>query len=195
MIKYMLTSKCNRNCEYCITKNIQKEECLDLVKIKKTLNQFKGQDIMLTGGEPTLAKQFLPRLELIKEIAGKVYITTQNKNMLRPEVNRRVKKYFDAITFSLHTEINQPPKVEVDVPVYASILAEQFYKRLPLKLKMLGYAGLTINEEQRTGTWFNEVIVEQFPKFSVKVNRKGHCMNEIIILPDLTIINDFTPYL
>lgn len=190
MLKYMLTNKCNRKCEYCITRNIHCEEELDLEKVQKILWKLRieGQeDIMITGGEPSLSKQFETKLLIAGLIFFRVYITTQNKKLLKEKID-----WIDAITFSLHGE--EPIKVEVDTPVYASILDSQYYRELPRKLKELGYSGLTINEEQRGKETFNEEI-EQIENFSIRINRRGKCMNETIILPNLQVIKDFKPYL
>lgn len=191
MIKYLITSECNRKCEYCITKNIHQKECEDCEKIIDVLMQFRNEHIMITGGEPTLSENFGFITMSAKMINKHIYLTSQN-----PEVLKRdsINMYYDAVTFSLH-DYKNVPKVEIDIPVYASILSDKFFQDLPRVLRQLGYAGLTINEEQREGCYFNDSIVQEFPGFSLKINRKGNCMDDTMILPDLTVINDFTPYL
>jgi len=192
MLKYMLTNECNRHCSYCITRNIHCEETTSLSRVQKVLWKLRlqgNEEIMITGGEPTLSKLYSLKLLTAGLIFTRVYITTQNKKMLK---ERDEMHFIDAITFSLHGE--EPIKVEVDIPVFAAILDEQYYKGLPMKLKKLGYAGLTINEEQRGKKTFNELL-SNIKDFSIRINRLGKCMDETIILPDLKIIHDYTPYL
>lgn len=196
MLKYIITTKCKKQCPYCITKNIQVDEYPDLQAIPYLLRNASvttnSKEIMLTGGEPTNNwYRFFMITGFCNMIFDKVFLTTQNVDMLSINLCQRI----DAITFSLHERVTDPPKVEVSTPIYASILAVQFYQDLPERLKKLGYAGLTINEEQREGFYFNESIVQEFPNFSLKINKRGHCMKDPILLPDLTLINDFTPYL
>ena len=61
MIKYMLTTKCTRKCPYCITRNIKTKEVECSLQLSKLFAKLKikypnEKEIMLTGGEPTLAR-------------------------------------------------------------------------------------------------------------------------------------------
>ena len=191
MLKYILTTRCNRSCPYCISRNVKAEEELDMGKVKKTLWLMAGKhdSIMITGGEPTIAKLFDEKVKCAKEIFEKVYLTTQNKVFLDSE-------FFEAITFSLHDTKEIPFVGTTTKPVYAAILDEQYDKRLPDFLKAIGYSGLTINEEQRGKNVFKQRLPRiSDGKFSIRVNKRGLCMNEDIILPDLKVINDFKGYL
>jgi len=196
MLKYMLTTKCNRKCNYCITKNIVVEEETNLDNVKEVLWKVRLEgykDIMITGGEPSLSELFYSKLQLIGTIFNNVYITTQNEMLLEDYL-----PFVKAISFSLHDSISQkviPFLTYSATPVYACILEDYYYYRLPFLLKDLGYKGLTINEEQRKGRHFDEKQLPEIEDFSIRVNRKGKCMNEVIILPNLKIINNFTPYL
>ena len=75
---------------------------------------------------------------------NKVFLTTQNGAILN-ELSNDLASEFDAITFSLHDGVYNPSPVQIQTPVYASILAEQFYQDLPQKLYRLGYSGITVN--------------------------------------------------
>lgn len=193
MIKYMLTSKCTRNCSYCITRNIKSEECNDYEKIQEVLESLKGQQLMITGGEPTCSDYFEGKTLIAKSWFKELYLTTQNEKVLR---SKFVEKYYKSVTFSLHGR-NPIPKVEIDIPVYASILiGEDKYKIGFIdKLKKLGYKGLTANEDQRGSQPAKKMDYWSIGGFSFKLNPKGNCMDETIILPNLKIINNFVPYL
>lgn len=199
MIKYLLTKNCPRKCTYCISRNIHQEESYDLAKVNTIYSELAKTDdsIMFTGGEPTIAELFIEKIFLASLKFKHLYLTTQNIKIF----DNKWVKLFSAITFSLH-DIHEWKKINIfeftykyQIPVYASILDNNFYQDLPEQLINNGWAGLTINEEQREGHRFNDSIVQEFPNFSIKINRKTQCRNDTMIMPDLTIINDFTPYL
>ncbi|HEX2868647.1 MAG TPA: radical SAM protein [Ignavibacteriales bacterium] len=190
----MLTSRCNRKCEYCITRNIRVDsKGIEYAQIRRLYSDLslEHKEIMLTGGEPTLAPFLSIAVVTAKDFFEKVFITTQNPILLKP---KHLGGMFNAITFSMHDKAALKEKVENGATVYASIL-DKFYKQdLPEKLKAQGFSGLTINEEQREGKEFTQKLPE-IEGFSIKVNRKGKCMDETIILPDLRVITDFREFL
>lgn len=196
MLKHILTSNCNRKCSYCIARNIHQEQKADLKiveEVYKSLSQ-NHKEIMLTGGEPLMARHIVEITELARKHFSKIYLTTQNELALYYSI---CFKMFDAITFSIHDD---PARYKVlnGAKVYASVMAEKYFYDLPYILKYNGFSGLTINEDQRGYKVFNECLIHAEPEieeFSFKINRRGHCMKECIILPDLSLINDFTPYL
>lgn len=193
MLKWMLTSNCNRNCEYCIVRNIKEKETTDEFKVMKTLRALrrKHSRIMLTGGEPSMAIQFYEKLSLARYIFPEVYITTQN-----PKVLYDWKCSVNAITFSLH-DLKSIPHILLCSPtskIYASILDHQYSDSLARDLAFHNYSGLTINEEQRNGKEF-KIKLPKIPDFSIRINHRGKCLDEDILLPNLKLINDFRPYL
>jgi hypothetical protein len=118
-----------------------------------------------------------------------VYLTTANPVILKTPM-----VYIEAVTFSMHDKESTNLIVESGNTVYASIMKKFYTPELPYKLKDQGFAGLTINENQRENDPFTEEIPE-VKDFSIRVNRIGKCLDEIIILPNLEIINDFRNYL
>ena len=199
MLKYMLTTKCNRRCSYCITKNVRGvDEVVDYFKILEALKPLakEHRTIMLTGGEPTLAPQFNAAAAVCDQLFGEVHMTSQNPMVFKHGGFRWLK----SLTFSLHDLRLVPDPKGIGVPVYASILADQFVEGLPEYLAYMDYRGLTINDDQFGDKEFNENRLTQNPLindwwFSIKINRVGHCLDETIILPDLSVIDDFTPFL
>lgn len=209
MNKWMLTSKCNRSCEYCIVRNINEQEELDLLLCEQVLiGERTSDDIMITGGEPTLSERFADKVKIAQENFDNVYITTQNREVLN---NEGAASMFDGITFSRHGEAL--PKVTVSTPVFLSILDFEFEYALLEDAVVKGFSGLTINEEQRSGEEFDETVVseclrhlviayrgdekmaQKIRKFSIKINRKGNCMNEVIFKPNMEVIHSFREYL
>ena len=192
MIKYMLTTRCNKKCQYCITKNVKVTDEPDLTRIffmLRTLHKKGHKDIMLTGGEPTLHDNFEGIATYANAVGMNVFVTSQNPDILK------MKLKVEAISFSLH-DIRKIPDASIYHTTYACVLAEQFFQELPDILIGKGYKGLTINENQRDNFMpFNESIVHTSPLLSLKINRTGHCMDETIILPNLKVITDFRPYL
>jgi hypothetical protein len=191
MLKYMLTTKCTRTCEYCITRNVVAEEELDLDKVEsKLFDLYKAghKDIMITGGEPSCAEKFKDKVYLCGRIFPNMYITTQNPKVLPMQL-----PYIKAVTFSLH-DLDNIPRLGINQTVYGAILDKQYFKELPGILKDLRFSGLTINENQRGTEEFTEEL-ENIKDFSIRVNKRGKCMNETILLPDLRVITDFSKYL
>ena len=192
MIKHVLTTKCNRKCEYCITRNLDQKQIFNIHKIDSLYSMYSKvhDSIMLTGGEPTLAKNFWLHVCLANALFKEVFITSQNPKVINFSM---FQDNFEAISFSIH-DLNNIPKVEVNIPVYACILDMNYSKALVYKVKDLGYSGLTINEEQRNGETFNQEL-PIIKDFNIKINRKGKCLNDTIILPNLKVINNFDKYL
>lgn len=197
MLKHMLTTKCPRSCEYCITRNVKAKEAVGpeadvaTCELYEKLYREGHKEIMFTGGEPTSAKGFVYHVLNAKARFDRVHMTTQNEEILSSDAALM----FDSIVFSLHDGYTGQ-KVTNGAKVYASILADQYSTKLVTSLMAAGFAGLAINEEQREGSPFDEYqLPRNLKTFSFKINRRGHCMNETIILPDLRVITDFTPYL
>ncbi len=192
MLKYMLTVKCTRSCDYCITKNVKAKTDNNILKVIYSLIKLrlKGhKEIMFTGGEPTIAKHFVLKSLIAKVIFKGLYITTQNKGWL----NTWQARMFNGITYSLH-DIVKLPIIRQKVNVYGSCIDFQYYDNLAHDLQACGFSGLTINEEQRQGEKFKKEL-PILKEFSIRVNDKGKCLDEDIMLPNLSVINDFNVYL
>lgn len=192
MLKHLLTSRCNRSCEYCISRNVTQKEWFrpkQLLKIYDTFYRQGHREIMLTGGEPTLAKFFMSYVNMARQVFPSVFITTQNPWVIEAY---QFEYRFKAVTFSIHDTVI--PEVKINLPVYASILDEMYHDGLIEELKRKRYAGLTINEEHRGTRVFSQEIASS-ENFSVRINRRGKCLDEPMILPDLTVITNFLNYL
>lgn len=206
MLKHMITSQCHRTCSYCLTKNLRSmKQSLDfdgLERLYRTLRSEGEEEIMLTGGEPTMSPYFWMITGMAWAIFKKIHLTTQNTEALW----RMGYEHFDSITYSLHTDgpIDDHELIyndtllyaEQPIPIYASIIAKDYKPSLPYVLKAKGYSGLTINEDHRGGGREFLEEVPDLPGFSVKINRRGTCIKGTkIILPDLTVTDSFEAYL
>ena len=171
MLKYILTTRCMRECSYCITKNLKAKEVYSDYKLIQAFclaaSHAGFENIMLTGGEPTLFEYFHRVERLAFTFFDKVYLITAN-----PEVLNTPSVYIEAVTFSMHDRASTKLLAESGNTTYASILQYLYTPELPLKLKKQGFSGLTINEDQRGNTPFTESLPE-IENFSIRINRKG----------------------
>lgn len=76
-IYLLLTEKCNLHCAMCI-RGSQEGKNLSYDELKKILEvqSFRNHDVVLTGGEPSLHKDFVKIIRLMCRNANKVAITT-----------------------------------------------------------------------------------------------------------------------
>ena len=154
---------------------------------------------MLSGGEPVVNKMFNSCLMWARRIFEKVSIITAHYTALS---NKTIERYADDILFSFHIEYPEKwnTKVEIDIPVYASMVLETYIeldKRFDnplLWLKSLGYAGATIRECYPDGVSISEQCPEGFPQvegFSTRIHVKNNCVKEnVLLLPDLTLTTE-----
>ena len=199
MIKYAITSACMNKCEYCIMRNVQRSEERDLAKVQYALTTTRLFDdtIMLTGGEPTISLQFERKAEIAASIFNEVYLTTANWRYVASI--QRANKHIDAITYTIHfpEDIYALSNSGLNVgnrPVYAAIVWPQLNEIVERagELAVLGFSGLTINEDQRGTAAFDEDDLPDVSDFSYKVNRRGHCLSDTtIIFPDLEVETHF----
>src|ERR1035438_10719182 len=101
MLKHIITKECNRNCSYCISKNITQKQNISLEDLFIIYKLFSKSDnnIMLTGGEPTLAFHFKQIAMTANVFFKGVFLTTQDPDIFD---NTSLKFLFSAITFSIH---------------------------------------------------------------------------------------------
>ncbi len=171
MLKHIITTKCNKNCSYCITKNVKNKDfnfdndCDKVMPLYHKLSKEHKQ-IVITGGEPTEHNNWYAFLTYASMAFKEVCITTQNESVLSNSIVPLAAK---SIVFSIHNQDFKKFKINIDIPVYAAILAEQYIPGMEKVLKKNGFSGLTINEEQRNGKSFTKKI-NPLKGFSIKSN-------------------------
>lgn len=205
MLKHVISSICNRKCDYCIARNIKEKQSYDLMALKKVYHDMYWQGhkaVMLTGGEPTIAPNFNAIVFLAFQVFDEVYLTTNDVNWVTKE--KKLQHLIDGITLSLH-DISEDGATWQDLfrkslskKVYASILDHQYFPGIEERLAMKHFDGLTICENNWSQNDFDESVLTQPEghEFSIRVNRRGHCIKqEFIILPDLRVISSFDDYM
>ena len=100
-IEVYLTKKCNAKCEWCFDKeSYHPTKTSDYTKIAETVLSHSQQNILLTGGEPTLYKDLDKLIEALNTGGKNVYMTTNgsklNKHFLNTLVNLK------GLTISIH---------------------------------------------------------------------------------------------
>lgn len=203
MLKHLITSKCNRACDYCITRNVKEKQSTDLFALKQIyLSAYRAghKSIMLTGGEPTLAPNFHATLFLAFTIFDEVYLTTNNINWVTKP--NKFHCLLHGITISAHDfKASWMDSLDFSVsmdgpPIYVSILDYQYVPGMEEWLWLNNFAGLTVGENHWGKNSFDESILQQPSEaFSVRVTRKGCEIGSSMILPDLRVIADFSHYM
>lgn len=131
------------------------------------------------------------------EIFDEVYLTTANWRYVASI--QMANQYIDAITYTIHfpEDIYALSNSGLNVgqrPVYAALVWPQLNEIVERagELAIMGFSGMTINEDQRGTAVFDEDMLPDVPDFSYKVNRRGHCLSETtIIFPDLDVETHF----
>lgn len=203
MLKYIMTTNCPRKCEYCISRNVAGyEESLndnECVLAMQKLYRDGYKDIMLTGGEPTVAKKFFRKLRWAGIVFDTIHIVTQNKEWLVN--NDGDTKLFDSIVFSRHGEADIPYVGDVESNVYLSILEWEYSPEVIAEAYLNGYAGVSIQENNFGSDGFaHEVGAKMWADaygLSLKINREGHCVDDAtpIMLPDYTVVDSFKGFM
>ncbi len=180
-------------------RNVQRQEERNLSKVSLALWKAREHDntIMLTGGEPTISLQFEEKAEIAASIFNEVYLTTANwRYVASPQ---RANKNIDAVTYTIHFPediyaLSNSGLNVGDRPIYAAIVWPQLKEIVERagELAIVGFSGLTINEDQRGTEAFDESDLPDVSNFSYRVNRRGHCLSDTtIIFPDLAVETHF----
>ena len=200
LCKFIVTSACERRCPYCLSKHMDIPEAIHREQTLFDVLMYmsaKYPGIMLSGGEPTIAKEFEKKLYMSKALFKFVALTTGNEFFLGSPTAR----LFDEIVLSLHCGVWETPEVPTGMIVYASILDFQYTEQVPWRLRELGYAGLTVSEDKFGKERFDEGLLVTHAlaastDFSMKLNRRDYCVaDREFIMPDLTVINDYGKFL
>lgn len=98
---YESTNYCNLDCEYCITADDRriKVDC-DYKKIIRSIAKFNPERLVISGGEPLLDKDLLPKLDLLNALCPNTYISLSTNGTVDfnfEELQKRV----DCIDFSI----------------------------------------------------------------------------------------------
>lgn len=108
--------KCNNNCLYCINSDIENKILdefyeLDYSYLEKKIAETKNQKIdnlVLTGGEPTIMKNFFKVLKLAKELNLNISLQTNGRAFCSRNFTRRVRDIVPNISFNVHIDSVDP---------------------------------------------------------------------------------------
>lgn len=104
-ISFIITYRCNLNCDFCYQKNYPKTAQLDfnikdLMTIHKSMNYFIKPNIHIFGGEPTMHQEFSDIVSFFEKNNYRLYMTT-NGTRLNEFID--VLKNFKEINISLNS--------------------------------------------------------------------------------------------
>ena len=97
-IYLLLTERCNLNCKMCIRgEKSNNDISLDALRAIKSIEDFKEHDIVITGGEPTICKDFIPIINFLKDKCRSISICTNgtsdfyiNEKFLDPNISIQI---------------------------------------------------------------------------------------------------------
>jgi len=106
----VLTDKCNRHCGFCIADLLDKKEDCDLKvfesQIEYAIKEFGVQEVLIVGGEPTIAKNLFSILNLLdfyreEGRIKKICITTNGDRLKKGDFLPNLTNYVTHINLSL----------------------------------------------------------------------------------------------
>lgn len=97
-IYLLLTEKCNLDCQMCIRGDkSNKELSLSDIKEIQSIEELASHDIVITGGEPTLCKEFISIVDFLKDKCKSISICTNgttdyyiNKDFLNSNISIQI---------------------------------------------------------------------------------------------------------
>ena len=167
-IRLSITDVCNFKCDYCLPDGYKVNKANnrsfitadEIKRLAKALSQLGVSKIRLTGGEPTIRKDFFEILNILKENSGieKVVITT-NGYKLEHLADKLVKSKLDGINISIDS---------LDKNVFKKITGHdrlQEILRGLKKLQSLGFNNIKINAVLLKNINSSEKDFEQWANF------------------------------
>lgn len=148
-IRFLLTSRCTATCAYCHNEGQSKKvNLLPLATIENILTQLREQniipdEIVLSGGEPTLHKHVAQIARLCKDSGAHVSMDTHggHPSLLSPAL-----PYLDEI--KLHIDSFDPAKqlTSMGIPLAAALESTRLAKQYPLQM----YVNHPVQDQQQT---------------------------------------------
>ncbi len=172
-IRLSITDVCNFKCGYCLPNGYQVDKSdnrkflhIDEIKrLSKALSELGVCKIRLTGGEPTVRKDFFDIVKILKNESGikKVVITTNGYHL-----DQKAKQLFDSGLNGINISIDS-----LDRKTFKKVTG---HDRLPEilsgieKLQDLGFENIKINAVLLNGINSSEKDFEEWSKF-IKSNK------------------------
>ena len=128
-----ITSKCNKNCNYCFKFNEPDLSLENNIKILHKLKDMGVVRIAWTGGEPYMYEDITTLIKLSHELGIKNYVNT-NASFLTPENLDEKLKYLDRLIISVDfvdDSLNLENNIGKDYYKHVSELIPEINKRFP----------------------------------------------------------------
>lgn len=204
-ITIFLTDKCNMKCAHCFIINEVPKKTLELEyeNYKKIFNSLKGKtsQILFTGGEPTLRKDF-EKILISSNIDGKVSTASIFSNALYPKklvelISNALEK--SDLKINLHTSIDGEEKEHDDnrrVPGSFKNVIETIQRVNDLKLKYKDRIGrIVVNISiTKKNMFINKKLIEKLLKLNcylgfgfVRAQNNVFNIDERLINSDMTV--------
>jgi cyclic pyranopterin phosphate synthase len=168
-LRLSLTNVCNFSCDYCLPDGYQcenKKEFLSLNEIKNTVSAFAElgtHKIRLTGGEPTLRKDFIDCIKIIDQTPGidQIALTTNGYKL-----QKNIKSWVDAGLTHLNVSVDT-----LDANLFNSLTG---HNRLKEILQGIDYAlTLPLKKIKLNAVLLKNVNSHQFDQYTILLKNKN----------------------
>lgn len=96
-----ITFRCNMDCKFCYTYNCKRED-YSLKYLEKIINNFSGDEIVLSGGEPTVREDLVDIIKIVKEAKKFCVLVTNGLKLVDRAYLCKLKEAgLDRVFFSL----------------------------------------------------------------------------------------------
>ena len=128
-----MTDICNARCKFCEYHTIDTKE-IDIDKLKYIVSYLRAASLLgkiqLTGGEPTMSKQFEVVVEELRKTAGEEVFIGVNSNGSNAEKLLNAKDYLSNIAISRHSEDDEENRGIFNTQVMDTVELRNFIKEV-----------------------------------------------------------------
>ena len=189
-LRLSLTDVCNFSCDYCLPDGYQcetKKEFLSLSEIKNTVAAFSElgtHKIRLTGGEPTLRKDFLDCIKIINETPGidQIALTTNGYKL-----QKNIRSWVDAGLTHLNVSVDT-----LDANLFNSLTG---HNRLKEIINGIDYAlTLPLKKIKLNAVLLKNINSHQFDQYTVLLKDKDLSIRFIELMQTGDNLDYFNQY-
>lgn len=133
---YEICSKCDLSCDYCISSDNCRIEEYPYERIISFIKKLSPQRVVLSGGEPFLDKNLLPKLKLLRQELPDSFISLSSNGTVNYDFSL-LEHYVDCIDISLptldrkiYTEMRGRDMVLQVMKNIEQVIMGNFYKRI-----------------------------------------------------------------
>lgn len=168
-ICYEMCSLCNLDCDYCISSDNNGIKDYPYNEIIFFIKKLSPQRVVLSGGEPLMDKELIPKVKLLREELPDSFISLSSNATVTFDFSM-LKDYVDCVDISLPTldkeiykQMRGKDKVNQVIENIQTVLSHQFYTRVSCMLtkanmdtvpELLDYLQNQKVDEVRLGRFF-----------------------------------------